>query len=181
MQGREKEVSMRRVTASEFMSLDKHVVSTTLEGPPRVEQFDADQGERRGEVLELKSLPGQDILIFGSADIVNALMRHDLTRLRSTWTGWPRMRRATTTCSSTSAWATRVRPDLRVLGVVTTFVSSDAVAMIMPGSPSPGAHQEAPSSAAQRSLRHASASTESLPTSSPAEGRSRTSPTACPA
>ena len=69
---------MRRVTASEFMSLDKHVVSTTLEGPPRVEQFDADQGERRGEVLELKSLPGQDILIFGSADIVNALMRHDL-------------------------------------------------------------------------------------------------------
>ena len=62
-------------------------------------------------------------------------------------------------------------------------MASSAVAVILPGLPSPGfsAHQEAPSSAAQRSLRHASASTESLPTSSPAEGRSRTSPTACPA
>ncbi len=69
------------------------------------------------------------------------------------------------------------------LGVVTTFVSSEAVAVILPGLPSPGfcAHQEVPSSAAQRSLRHASAPTESLSTSSPAEGRSRTSPTACPA
>ena len=48
--------------------------------------------------------------------------------------------------------ATRVRPDCRVLGVVTTFVSSDTVAVILPGLPSPGfgAHQEAPSSAAQR-------------------------------
>jgi hypothetical protein len=71
---------------------------------------------------------------------------------------------------------TRVRPDRRVLGVVRTFISSDAVAVILPSLPSPdfGTHQEAPSSAPQRSLRHASASTESLPTSSPAEGRSRT-------
>ena len=53
---------------------------------------------------------------------------------------------------------------------MTTFVSSYALAVALPGMPSPGfgAHQEAPSSAAHRSLRHASASTESLPTSSPA-------------
>jgi hypothetical protein len=78
----------------------------------------------------------------------------------------------------------RARPDRRTLGVVTTLVSSESVAVVLSGQPSPGldAHQEAPpSSVEQRSLRHASASAESLPTSSPAEGRSHTSPAACPA
>jgi hypothetical protein len=78
----------------------------------------------------------------------------------------------------------RVRPDRGALGVVTRFFSSEAVAEVPPGLPSPGfgAHQETPpSSAAQHSLRHAFASAESLPTRSPAEGRSHTSPAACPA
>lgn len=54
----------------------KYVVSTTLE----------DAGWNNStiiknvaeEVFRLKEQPGKDILIFGSADLVNALMQHDL-------------------------------------------------------------------------------------------------------
>ena len=56
----------------------KHVVSTTLEGPLEWNNSTLIKGNVAEEVLELKSQPGQDILIFGSADLVNALMRHDL-------------------------------------------------------------------------------------------------------
>ncbi len=59
-------------------SYPKHVVSTTLEGPLKWNNSTLIKGNVAEEVLELKSQPGQDILIFGSADLVNALMQRDL-------------------------------------------------------------------------------------------------------
>jgi dihydrofolate reductase len=56
----------------------KHVVSTTLEGPLEWNNSTLIKGNVAEGVLELKSQPGQDILIFGSANLVNSLMRHDL-------------------------------------------------------------------------------------------------------
>ncbi len=58
-------------------SLPKHVVSTTLEA---VEWNNSQliNGNVAEEVAKLKQQPGQDILIAGSAQLVQSLMRHDL-------------------------------------------------------------------------------------------------------
>jgi dihydrofolate reductase len=72
----------RRAALGEYAdmmnSYPKHVVSTTLEGPLKWNNSTLIKGNVAEEVLELKSQPGQDILIFGSADLVNALMQRDL-------------------------------------------------------------------------------------------------------
>jgi dihydrofolate reductase len=56
----------------------KHVASTTLEEPLEWNNSALIKGDVAGEVLRLKQQPGKDILIFGSADLVNALMQRDL-------------------------------------------------------------------------------------------------------
>ncbi len=55
----------------------KHVVSTTLEEPLEwnASLIGADLAE---EVSDLKRQSGKEILVFGSADLVGALMQHDL-------------------------------------------------------------------------------------------------------
>ena len=56
----------------------KHVVSTTLEEPLEWKNSTLIRGNVAGEVSRLKQQEGKDILVFGSADLVNTLMRHDL-------------------------------------------------------------------------------------------------------
>jgi dihydrofolate reductase len=72
----------RRAALGEYADMmngyPKHVVSTTLEGPLEWNNSTLIKGNVAEEVLELKRQAGQDILIFGSADLVNALMRQDL-------------------------------------------------------------------------------------------------------
>ncbi|MFX3634305.1 MAG: dihydrofolate reductase family protein [Candidatus Pristimantibacillus sp.] len=54
----------------------KYVASTTLEeGPWNATMIKGDIVE---EVAKLKQKPGQDILIYGSADLIHTLMEHDL-------------------------------------------------------------------------------------------------------
>ena len=43
-----------------------------------MEQLGPDPGRRPGGVAALKEQPGKDILVFGSADLVNTLTQHDL-------------------------------------------------------------------------------------------------------
>lgn len=55
----------------------KHVASTTLEEP--LEWNASLIGPNLAEeISRLKQQPGKDILVFGSADLVNTLVRHDL-------------------------------------------------------------------------------------------------------
>ena len=56
----------------------KHVVSTTLEEPLEWNNSTLIEGDLAGEVTRLKEQPGKDILVFGSGDLVNGLMEHDL-------------------------------------------------------------------------------------------------------
>jgi dihydrofolate reductase len=56
----------------------KYVVSTTLEEPLEWNNSTLIEGDVAEEVSRLKQQPGKDILIFGSGDLVNTLMRHDL-------------------------------------------------------------------------------------------------------
>jgi dihydrofolate reductase len=56
----------------------KHVVSTTLEEPLEWNNSTLVRGDVAEEVSRLKDQPGKDILIFGSGDLVNTLMQHDL-------------------------------------------------------------------------------------------------------
>jgi dihydrofolate reductase len=56
----------------------KHVVSTTLQEPLEWNNSTLVEGDVAEEVSRLKDQPGKDILIFGSADLVNTLMQHDL-------------------------------------------------------------------------------------------------------
>jgi len=55
----------------------KHVVSRTLE---KLDWNNSHliKGDVEKEVSKLKQQPGQDLLIFGSGQLVNALMQHDL-------------------------------------------------------------------------------------------------------
>ena len=55
----------------------KYVASTTLKEPL---EWNANliEGNLAEEVSRLKQQPGKDILVFGSADLVNTLMEHDL-------------------------------------------------------------------------------------------------------
>ncbi len=56
----------------------KHVVSATLEEPLEWRNSALIKGDLAGEVAALKDQPGKDILVFGSADLVNTLTRLDL-------------------------------------------------------------------------------------------------------
>ncbi len=56
----------------------KYVVSTTLEEPLEWNNSTLIKGNVSEEVSRLKQQPGKDILVFGSADLVNTLMQHDL-------------------------------------------------------------------------------------------------------
>ena len=56
----------------------KHVASTTLEGPLEWSNSTLIKGDVAEEVFGLKEQIGKDILVFGSADLVNTLMQHDL-------------------------------------------------------------------------------------------------------
>ena len=71
----------RRAELGEYADLmngyPKHVVTTTLE-EARWNNSTIIRENVAEEVLKLKRQPGKDVLIFGSADLVNALMRHDL-------------------------------------------------------------------------------------------------------
>jgi dihydrofolate reductase len=72
----------RRAELGEYADMmngyPKYVVSTTLEGPLEWNNSTLMEGDVAEEVSRLKQQPGKDILIFGSADLVNALMQHDL-------------------------------------------------------------------------------------------------------
>jgi dihydrofolate reductase len=63
--------------ADRMNSLPKYVVSSTLD---KAEWNNSTiiNGDVAKEVAKLKEQPGQDILIFGSAELVNGLLRHDL-------------------------------------------------------------------------------------------------------
>ena len=72
----------RRAELGEYADMmngyPKYVVSTTLEEPLGWNNSTLIRGNAAEEVSELKRQPGKDVLVFGSADLVNALMRHDL-------------------------------------------------------------------------------------------------------
>jgi dihydrofolate reductase len=72
----------RRAELGEYADMmngyPKHVVSTTLEEPLEWNNSTLTQGNVAEEVSRLKRQPGKDILVFGSADLVNKLIRHDL-------------------------------------------------------------------------------------------------------
>jgi dihydrofolate reductase len=73
----------RRAELGEYADMmngyPKYVVSTTLQEPLEWNNSTIIKGNVAEEVLKLKRQPaGTDILIFGSADLVNGLMRHDL-------------------------------------------------------------------------------------------------------
>ncbi len=63
--------------ADRMNSLPKYVVSTTLEA---VEWNNSRliKGNVAEEVARLKQQPGQDILIYGSGELIHTLMQHDL-------------------------------------------------------------------------------------------------------
>jgi dihydrofolate reductase len=63
--------------ADRMNSIPKHVVSSTLD---RAEWNNSTiiNGDLAKEVTKLKEQPGQDILTFGSAELVNGLLRHGL-------------------------------------------------------------------------------------------------------
>jgi dihydrofolate reductase len=72
----------RRVALREYADMmngyPKHVVSTTLEEPLEWNNSTLTKGNVAEEVSGLKQVPGKDILIFGSGDLVNMLMEHEL-------------------------------------------------------------------------------------------------------
>ena len=43
-----------------------------------MKQLDANQRERRGGSIQTEAAAGKDVLIFGSGELVNTLMQHDL-------------------------------------------------------------------------------------------------------
>ena len=63
--------------ADRMNGLPKFVVSTTLQ-EAEWNNSTLIQGDIAQEVSRLKQQPGQDILIYGSAALVNTLMQHDL-------------------------------------------------------------------------------------------------------
>ncbi len=64
--------------ADRMNSLPKHVVSTTLEEPFEWNNSTLIKGNVAEEVSELKQQPAQDLLIYGSGELVNTLIQHDL-------------------------------------------------------------------------------------------------------
>ena len=72
----------RRAELQEYADMmngyPKFVVSTTLKEPLEWNNSTLITENVAEEVLRLKRHPGRDILIFGSGDLVNTLMQHDL-------------------------------------------------------------------------------------------------------
>jgi dihydrofolate reductase len=72
----------RRAELGEYADMmngyPKYVVSTTLQEPLQWNNSTIIKGNVTEEVLKLKRQSGRDVLIFGSADLVNGLMRYDL-------------------------------------------------------------------------------------------------------
>ncbi len=72
----------RRAELGEYADMmngyPKYVVSTTLEGPLEWNNSTLIKGNVAEEVSRLKQQPGKDILVFGSGELVNTLMEHDL-------------------------------------------------------------------------------------------------------
>ncbi|QIN79387.1 dihydrofolate reductase [Rubrobacter marinus] len=64
--------------ADKMNSMPKFVVSTTLEEPLEWNNSSLIEGDLAEGVSRLKQRPGGDLLVYGSAALVNALMRHDL-------------------------------------------------------------------------------------------------------
>ena len=58
-------------------NIPKYVVSRTLKRAG-LEQHDGHLGRRRGPGREAKAQPGGEILVYGSPDLVDELLRHDL-------------------------------------------------------------------------------------------------------
>jgi dihydrofolate reductase len=72
----------RRAELAEYADMmngyPKYVVSATLEEPLEWNNSTFIEGNVAGEVLRLKQEPGKDILVFGSAALVNTLLELDL-------------------------------------------------------------------------------------------------------
>jgi dihydrofolate reductase len=72
----------RRAELEEYADMmngyPKYVVSTTLEEPLEWNNSTLIKGNVAEAVSNLKQQPGKDLLIFGSGDLLNALMQHDL-------------------------------------------------------------------------------------------------------
>ena len=72
----------RRAELGEYADMmngyPKYVVSTTLEEPLEWNSSTLIKGNVAEGVLRLKHEPGKDILVFGSGELVNTLMEHDL-------------------------------------------------------------------------------------------------------
>src|SRR5215204_5587486 len=64
--------------ADHMNNTPKYVVSTTLEEPLEWNNSTLIKGNVAQEISRLKQQPGKDILVFGSGDLVNTLMHHDL-------------------------------------------------------------------------------------------------------
>jgi dihydrofolate reductase len=64
--------------ADKFNNMPKYVVSTTLQEPLEWNNSILIKGNVAEEVSRLKQQPGGDILVNGSAQLVNTLMEHDL-------------------------------------------------------------------------------------------------------
>lgn len=64
--------------ARQLNSLPKFVASTTLEEPLSWSSSKLIKGDVGKGVAELKEQPGKDLLVFGSGDLVQTLMEHDL-------------------------------------------------------------------------------------------------------
>ena len=56
----------------------KHVVSTSLEEPLEWNNLTLIKNDVNEEVSRLKRRPGKEVLTFGSGDLVNTFMRHEL-------------------------------------------------------------------------------------------------------
>ncbi len=56
----------------------KYVVSTSLQEPLEWNNSTLIEGDVAEEVSRLKQQPGKDILVFGSGELVDALMQHGL-------------------------------------------------------------------------------------------------------
>ena len=72
----------RRAALGEYTNMmngyPKHVVSTTLEEPLVWNNSTLIEGDVAEEVSGLPLQPGKDILVFGSGNLVNTLMEHEL-------------------------------------------------------------------------------------------------------
>jgi dihydrofolate reductase len=64
--------------AERLNALPKYVVSTTLEEPLEWQPSTLIKDDVPNELAKLKDLPGRDILVFGSGDLAQTLMAHDL-------------------------------------------------------------------------------------------------------